>query len=480
MLKEHSSLTLDMQKTIDIGITGLSFIAAYFIKRNLPGEKLSSLSTDPNYYIILLLIIIAWYISFKWSGMYMSYRQKPFWQFFITILKSCFVGMVLVSVAMYLLHIQGISRLLMGIFFILNICLLTLFKFFVYKTLRKMRENGLNIRNILVIGSRARARDLIKAVNRERQSGYRILGCFDIEENTIGQEVENGYKVIGLLSELENYIKQNIVDELVFAMPLKLIDKGDRYIALAENMGIQVRIIPDWELHHLLYSPDIATIKFEDFLGQYNMVLQSTPQNDGELIIKHIFDYICAVMISILLIPLFLAIGTAIKIFSKGPILYSQERLGLNGRRFNVYKFRTMVSNADELQKELQEMNEADGPVFKIKNDPRIIPFVGVFLRRTSLDELPQLINVLKGEMSLVGPRPPIPKEVDEYSIWQRRRLSMKPGMTCLWQIAPRRNEMTFQQWMKLDLMYIDTWSLFNDFKILILTAKAVLTGAGR
>lgn len=480
MIRENSPIILDLQKTIDIGITAFSFIAAWYIKRNLLPGGLSFLSVDPNYYVVLLLIIIAWYISFKWLGLYISYRHKKFWHFFLSIVKSCCMGMVLVSVFMYLLHIQGISRLLMGIFFILNICLLTLFKYFVYLTLQKMRARGFNTRNILIVGSRARAKDLIKAIGRERQSGYRILGCFDIEEKALGQEVENGYKVIGLLSGLEDYIRHNIVDELVFAMPLKLINKGDRYIALAESMGIRVRIIPDWELHYLLYSPDIATIKIESFLGQYNMVLQSTPQNEGELMIKYIFDYIFAGIISILLIPFFLVIGAAIKIFSNGPILYSQERLGLNGRRFKVYKFRTMVNNADELQKELQEMNEADGPVFKIKNDPRIIPYIGVFLRRTSLDELPQLINVLKGEMSLVGPRPPIPKEADDYSIWQRRRLSMKPGMTCLWQIAPRRNEMTFQQWMKLDLMYIDTWSLFNDLKILILTAKAVFTGAGR
>ncbi|MDA3915412.1 MAG: sugar transferase [Deltaproteobacteria bacterium] len=136
--------------------------------------------------------------------------------------------------------------------------------------------------------------------------------------------------------------------------------------------------------------------------------------------------------------------------------------------------------DAYERLKELEEMNEADGPAFKIKDDPRIIPYIGSFLRKSSLDELPQLINVLRSEMSIVGPRPPIPKEVDEYSVWQRRRLSMKPGMTCLWQIAPRRNELSFEEWMKLDLKYIDNWSLFNDFKILVLTAKAVLTGAGR
>ncbi|WP_022665081.1 sugar transferase [Desulfospira joergensenii] len=480
MLKEHSPLILDFQKGIDIALTGISFILAYHIKLFLLPSSLRGLTTDPNYYIVLLLIIIAWYIAFKWTGMYMSYRQKPFWQFFTAILKSCFLGIVLVSVAMYLMHIQGISRLLMGIFLLLNICLLSLSKFLVFKTLKKMRESGLNTRNILIIGSKARARDLIEVVEQNRQTGYRILGCFDIQEETLGREVANGHRVIGLIQDLESFLRNHTVDELIFAMPLKMIEKGDRHIALAESMGIRVRIIPDWEIHYLMYSPDIATIRFEEFLGTYNMVLQSTPQNEGELFIKNIFDYAGAGIISIVSIPIFLAIGMAIKIFSKGPILYTQERLGLNGRRFKVYKFRTMVDNADELLKELEEMNEADGPVFKIKNDPRIIPHIGGFLRKTSLDELPQLINVLKGEMSLVGPRPPIPKEVDEYSVWQRRRLSMKPGMTCLWQIAPNRNELTFQQWMKLDLMYIDTWSLLMDFKILFLTAKAVLTGAGR
>jgi lipopolysaccharide/colanic/teichoic acid biosynthesis glycosyltransferase len=136
--------------------------------------------------------------------------------------------------------------------------------------------------------------------------------------------------------------------------------------------------------------------------------------------------------------------------------------------------------DADQKLEELRALNEADGPAFKIKNDPRIIPFVGTFLRKSSLDELPQLINVLKGDMSLVGPRPPIPGEVDEYEIWQRRRLSMKPGLTCLWQIAPRRNDLSFNQWMKLDLEYIDKWSLRLDFLLLVKTAGAVITGAGR
>lgn len=480
MLKEHSSFILDMQKTIDIGITAFSFIAAYFIKRNLLPDKFSSLSIEPNYYIVLLLIIIGWYISFKWMGMYMSYRQQPFWPFFTTILKSCLLGIILVNIAMYFLHIQGISRLLMGIFLVLNLFLLTLSKFIIFKTLEKIRTDGLNTRNILVVGSKERAKDLIKAVEEYKATGYRVLGCFDVDEACLGQTVVNGHKVIGLVQNLESYLRNNIVDELIFAMPLKDLEKGDRYLAFAESLGINVRIIPDWEIHYLMYRPGIAAIRFEAFLGVHTMALQSTPQNEGAILIKHVFDFVAALFLIIIFLPLFIGIGLAIKIFSKGPVFYQQERLGMNGRRFMVHKFRTMVADADEKLKELAEMNEADGPAFKIKNDPRIIPWVGTFLRKSSLDELPQLFNVLKSEMSLVGPRPPIPKEVDEYSVWHRRRLSMKPGMTCLWQIAPGRNDLSFEEWMKLDLEYIDNWSIFNDFKILVLTAKAVLTGAGR
>jgi len=155
-------------------------------------------------------------------------------------------------------------------------------------------------------------------------------------------------------------------------------------------------------------------------------------------------------------------------------------RCGLNGRKFTVCKFRTMVPDAEARREEIAHLNETDGPVFKISKDPRIIPYLGTFLRRTGLDELPQLFNVLKGEMSIVGPRPPIPSEVDKYDLWQRRRLSMKPGMTCLWQTSRNRNEVRFEDWMNLDLQYIDNWSLKLDFVILLKTLGVVFTGEGR
>ncbi|ACN15640.1 RfbP [Desulforapulum autotrophicum HRM2] len=480
MLREHSSLTLDLQKTLDISITGFSFIAAYFIKRHLLPGSLSGLSIGPNYYIILLLIIISWHISFKWMGMYLSYRNKSFWEFFFIILKSCFLGMVLLTTGLYLMHIQGVSRLLLVLFMVLCISGLTLSKFIVYRTLRKIRSQGYNTRNLLIVGSKARAIDIIRAVESHQDSGYLILGCFDVDGELVGKTVINGHKVIGSIGGLEAFLVNNVVDELIFAMPLKEIMYADKYLAIAENLGVKVRIIPDWQVNFLMYRPGVARIAFEDFLGIYTMSLQTTPQNEGKLFVKILLDYLGGVVFLILSLPLFAVIASAIKLISKGPVFYTQERLGLNGRTFEVYKFRTMVNNADELRKELQDYNEADGPAFKIKKDPRVIPWVGTFLRKTSLDELPQLFNVLRGEMSIVGPRPPIPAEVEEYSMWQRRRLSMKPGLTCLWQIAPSRNDLTFDQWMKMDLEYIDNWSLFLDFKLLVLTFKAVLTGAGR
>jgi exopolysaccharide biosynthesis polyprenyl glycosylphosphotransferase len=480
MLREHGSITTSFQKFLDIVITAFSFVAAYFIKRHALPQNLTNLSNDPNYYVILLMAVITWYISLNWMGMYISYRQSLFYQFFVKIIKSALLGMVLLNIALYTIHIQHISRLLMGIFLVLNISLLTLSKFIIYKTLRKIRSRGINTRNVLIIGSRERAKDAIRAVEENRDTGYKVLGCFDIERDTMGLSVKNGHRVIGTIEDMKEFLEKNVVDEMVFAMPMKLIQNAGRYLALAETMGVKVRIIPDWQLDHLMYQPGIAEIRIEDFLGLYTMSLQTTPPNDGKLFIKALGDFTVAMILMLISLPVFLFFTVAIKLFAEGPVFYKQERLGLSGRKFTLYKFRTMVENADELLEDLKKKNEADGPAFKIKNDPRIIPWIGTFLRKTSLDELPQLINVLRGEMSLVGPRPPLPSEVVEYSIWQRRRLSMKPGLTCFWQISPRRNDLSFNEWMRLDLKYIDTWSLFNDLKLIVLTLRAMLFGAGR
>jgi len=286
--------------------------------------------------------------------------------------------------------------------------------------------------------------------------------------------------VIGHLKNLHEILLNRIVDEIIFAVPLSKIQDPQQYMTMAEELGIAVRIVPDWQIHTQQYQPRIATTVFEEFFGHPTLILATTSQSRDMLFVKYALDYLLSALAFLVLLPVFIVVPLAIKAFSKGPVFYRQERCGLNGRRFMIYKFRTMRVDADRIQKELEAMNESDGPVFKIKDDPRIIPFIGKFLRKTSLDELPQLINILKGEMSLVGPRPPIPAEVEQYDDWQRRRLSMKPGLTCLWQIIPDRNEVSFADWMRLDLEYIDNWSLKLDFGIMLKTSAVILIGSGR
>lgn len=461
-------------------ITAGSFVAAYFIKRDvLPGD-LAGLTTGPNYYIILLLIIIIWYLSLNWFGIYRSFREYPLSWFFINIVKACLAGLLVLNLVLFIFHISDMSRLLMGIFFVINVACLFLFKCVVKVSLERVRARGFNTRNVLIVGSRRRAAAAIRAIDENREGGYRILGCVETGAEKIGMQVINGYRVVDVIENLHSFLTANVVDELIFAMPLKKIEDADKYVVMAESMGVRVRILPDWQLHYLAYAPDVAFIRVTEFSGIQTLTLQSTPLNEGMLMIKAMLDYVLAFVFMIISLPVFVAAGIAIYLLSPGPVFFRQERLGRNGRLFEVLKFRTMVKDADRMVDELKAQNEADGPAFKIKNDPRIIPFIGTLLRKTSLDELPQLINVLKGDMSLVGPRPPIPDEVNQYEIWQRRRLSMKPGLTCLWQIAPRRNDLSFDEWMKLDLEYIDRWSLQLDFILLIKTAGAVLTGAGR
>ncbi len=478
MLREHSKLMVQAHRVLDICLTAAAFIAAYFIKRLLLPGPFHGLSIAPNYYIVLLMIIIIWYVSFSLFDLYASYRRQAFAKIVWNMIKAVSTGMLFMFLCMYIFKMTDVSRIMIGIFFLLNIGLLALSKGFVYRILIHYRQKGFNFRNILIIGSRQRARDVIDAIGDRLDAGYRVVGCLEVDEGETGKKVKNGIQVIGTIDNLEKILWKQVVDELIFAMPLKKIENADEYIAIAEEIGVGVRIIPDWQIHKLMYKPEIATIQFEEFLGLPTLAMTSTPRKPAELLIKSAFDYVASAIGFVLVLPLFLVIFISIRTTSKGPVFFKQERSGLNGRLFQLYKFRTMVENAEALKETLKAQNEMAGPVFKKTDDPRIT-WVGKLLRKFSLDELPQLINVLKGEMSLVGPRPPIPSEVEEYDLWQRRRLSMKPGITCIWQVNGR-NKIDFSEWMKMDLEYIDNWSLWLDFKLLLQTVPAVLMATGK
>jgi exopolysaccharide biosynthesis polyprenyl glycosylphosphotransferase len=267
-------------------------------------------------------------------------------------------------------------------------------------------------------------------------------------------------------------VKQNIIDEAVFIVPRSWLDKIEELMQFCENVGLRVNLAAD------LYRLKLSKTKQTDIGGFPLLTFESTPDRFGYLFVKRLIDFFVSGIALMCLSLFFIIIGVIIKITSKGPVFYKQERCSLYGRKFTLYKLRTMTFDAESKLKDLITLNEMNGPVFKMTNDPRITR-VGKWLRRFSLDELPQLWNVFKGDMSLVGPRPPITEEVENYDSWQRRRLSMRPGITCLWQVTGRNVISDFNEWMKLDFEYIDNWSLWLDLKILLKTFPVVLFGKG-
>jgi exopolysaccharide biosynthesis polyprenyl glycosylphosphotransferase len=478
MLRERSKLITQAHKVLDICLTAAAFIAAYFIKRLLLPYPLRGLGVTPNYYTVLLMIIIIWYPTFSLFDLYVSFRRQPFGRIFWNMAKAVSVGMLVLAFCMYIFKIKDVSRIMMGTFFLLDIGLLAVSKGIVYRILVHYRQKGFNFRNTLIMGSREMAKDVIDAIGDRLGAGYKILGCLEVDQDEVGKEVKNGIKVIGTIHHMEKILCEQVVDELIFAIPLKELKNADKYFTLAEEIGVSIRIIPDWQIRKLKRGREIATIQFEDFLGIPTMAFTTTPRKPAELLIKTAFDYVAAAIGFVLFLPFFLVISFSIKLASKGPVFFKQERCGLNGRRFQLYKFRTMIEDAEALKETVNAQNEMTGPVFKITDDPRITS-LGRILRKLSLDEFPQIINVLKGEMSLVGPRPPIPSEVEEYEPWQRRRLSMKPGITCIWQVS-ERNGIDFGEWMKMDLRYIDKWSLWLDLKLLLQTIPTILMATGK
>jgi exopolysaccharide biosynthesis polyprenyl glycosylphosphotransferase len=263
-----------------------------------------------------------------------------------------------------------------------------------------------------------------------------------------------------------------VIDEVAICLPVSQWGRIDEIARLCAGEGKIVRI-PMYVLERTL-----STGRVEEFGGLPIYSIVTGPDRVVGLIAKRSLDLVGSALLLVLLSPLFLVIAVAIRMASPGPVLFTQRRVGLNGRPFDVIKFRTMVAGAEDQLAQLLDRNEILGHAFKLTDDPRITP-IGAWLRRTSLDELPQLWNVLRGQMSLVGPRPPLPSEVAGYDVWHRRRLSMKPGMTGLWQVGSR-HEQSFDQWVEADLTYIDGWSFVLDLKILFRTIPAVLGRSGR
>jgi exopolysaccharide biosynthesis polyprenyl glycosylphosphotransferase len=296
-----------------------------------------------------------------------------------------------------------------------------------------------------------------------------VLG-FLAEIPVLSDQIE-GHSVLGSLDDASAILSRHVVDEVLIGLPEKSLKELAPLLLTCEEQGITVRLSCD------VLPQGSSRICLEHFNGVPLLTFTTSPNKPNLLALKRVMDVSLSLVLLVVTLPLFVVFSVLIKLTSSGKVLYKQTRCGLNGRRFTFVKFRSMVEGADEIREHLEHLNEAARPIFKISSDPRVTK-LGRFLRRTSIDELPQLFNVLRGEMSLVGPRPPLPEEVRWYMPWQRRRLSMKPGITCLWQVRGR-SELSFKEWVDLDLEYIDNWSLWLDIKILFMTIPAVLFRKG-
>ena len=470
MLKERLANLKRVVITLDLILTAASLVIAYHLRDVLFRGYRPPLYPLSTYLWLLVVILPSWYFSLNLAGAYAleepRSRRRVAWD----IARGVSLGIGFYGAVTFLVRIYYVSRLFIGLFAITDFLLLTSARLVISAALEAYARKGVYWKAILIFGAGEKGRTLISTIQAHPEWGLHIVGCLDLDPAMAGKQVL-GVPVLGSSSDLGNVLEKEVIDEVIFALPLDSLHEAIRLITVCEEVGVRSRILTDF------YRPAIARMHFDEFQGIPMVSFSPTPIQHGMLFCKRVVDLLGSSIALALLVPVAILIALAVKLTTPGPILFIQERCGLNGRLFKLLKFRTMVRNAEELKSSLSPYNEMSGPVFKMRDDPRVT-FVGRFLRRFSLDELPQLINVLKGDMSLVGPRPPTPDEVRKYDRWQRRRLSMKPGLTCLWQCSGR-SRVDFDEWMKLDLEYIDRWSLGLDLKILLKTIPMVILGIG-
>ena len=338
-----------------------------------------------------------------------------------------------------------------------------------YGVLHVARRTGHNTRTVVVIGAGPRASRALATIDQHPEWGLRVLGFVDDGEPGFAPHVP--VELIHKMVELPGLLRDSSVDEVLVACPRSMLDSLVPVVRECAQIGVPVTLLTD------LFGDELPPPRVGRFDSLGTVTFAPVHHNEMELAVKRGVDIAGATLGLLLAAPVVGLAALAIKLDDGGPVLFRQWRCGLNGRQFPMLKLRTMVPDADRMKADLLHLNELDGPVFKIKDDPRVTR-VGRVLRKWSIDELPQFWNVLIGEMSLVGPRPPTPDEVVLYEGGDRRRLSMRPGLTCLWAVAGR-NQIRFDEWMRLDLEYIDTWDLGQDFRILARTIPAILSGRG-
>ncbi len=418
------------------------------------------------HYWSLAVLVVAWPVVLHWLHWYDPRWQRTRWYAARAVWGALIIGMLLAGLALFVRR-EAFPRMQIVAFTALlpaTTLVMRSISGLVGQWVASRQE-----RHILIVGAgrdAVRLRRLLRASSLGRSV---VLGHLTLPQESADPDPQTG-AILGDVSRLASLLDNEVVDEVFFAVRVEHLPGVLPYVRLCEEIGVISHVLAESMVCH-------ATPEVESFHGVPMLAYSPTRHSPELLVVKRMLDLSIGALAILLTAPIMLICAIVIRTSGPGPILFRQRRSGLNGRPFEMLKFRTMVPGAEQLQAEVAHLNESSGPVFKIPDDPRLTG-VGSFLRRFSLDELPQLLNVIRGDMSIVGPRPPLPDEVAQYDRWQRRRLSMRPGLTCLWQVKGR-HLIPFDEWMRLDLFYIDHWSLKLDFLIMCKTVVAVLSGSG-
>ena len=413
---------------------------------------------------IYVLVVPVWLFILEYSGMYRQFVGLSPWSVVRRATRGGLLSFAVLLGLLYVLRLHLVPRALIAIHCLYSIAAISLRAMYLQPFLLRLEPR----RRLLLAGNPSQAatlRDWLR--DPARNSFFDIIGFLPPSH----AEALDGVPVPGSLDAFSRVLHASVVDAVILLPRDVPYGQIESCLKQCETEGIEAWLLPDF------LRTSIAQISIDELADEPMLLFSTTAKSIWALTVKRALDVALSALALAILSPALFALAIAIRATSPGPALFVQRRSTLRGRVFNMYKFRTMVQNAEEIRPNLEIRNEASGPAFKIKDDPRITP-VGRWLRRYSLDELPQLWNVLRGDMSLVGPRPPIPAEVEKYESWQRRRLSMRSGCTCLWQIGGR-NELSFEDWMRLDLKYIDTWSLSLDLHVLLKTIGTIVRGTG-
>ena len=463
MLRRDRLIRMQIHQLMDAGLFTFGFWLAYALRGNGTIIEIFDLKewTTPfeTYRWLFLVLIPVAPLILEGQGFYarplLCPRRTIAWILF----KGCFFISLGLVLTMFLFKIPPVARWVVIWFGFISFGLVFAKEEVLWRVVRTKLAQAQYRRRVIVVGASDEAARMAAELKSKSTAELEIVARVDLNQTPVQRLVE--------------MLHEHSVNGVILSAKHAYSEQIEAAIRACELEGVEVWLVADF------FKAEFSRTSFDDFYGWPVLVFRSTPESSWPRLIKQFMDSIGSFLALVLSSPIFGLVALLIKLTSPGPVLFRQQRSGINGRPFTLYKFRTMVTNAEQFQHELAAMNEMNGPVFKVTNDPRVTP-IGKFLRKYSLDELPQFYNVLRGEMSLVGPRPLPVNEVKRFNdLAHRRRLSVKPGLTCLWQVRGRSNVTDFKEWVRLDLEYIDNWSLWLDLRILWRTLPAVLAGAG-